>query len=369
MARITIMPIVKSDRSWVGRMTVKLWHSKIVVVHGTSFKPSALDGFIAFIGDQRAGFITFEINGTELEIVTLNSILEHQGVGTALMENVRLHAMEKGCEKITVTTTNDNLKALRFYQKRGFSLTAITPNAMDEARKIKPEIPLVGSHGIPLRDEIRLEMTLAFLDAPDDGTLRKFRRKIGKDDAARLEKYDYDGPVIYIVDTPETCKVAIDILKENEFVGFDMESRPSFRKGGENLPAVIQFACDQGVFIFQLLKLGDFPYLREFLESDVPRKVGIGILSDRVALSRSHGITIEGLFDLAAVCQKNGIQTLGAVTMMANFFEQHYFKSRRVQTSNWARSELTDTQIIYAASDAWICVKLYRFLQERTEMP
>lgn len=369
MSRITILPVEKCDRSWVGRMTVKLWGAKNVVAHGSSFRPSALDGFIAYIGNQKVGFLTYDIRDREFEVITLDSLNEHQGIGSALMEAARKQALESGCNRISLITTNDNLKALKFFQKRGFSLVSINRNAMDESRKLKPEIPMVGAHGIPLKDEIELEMVLASMDEPDDGTLRRFRRKMDKEMAASLERYEYDGPLIFVVDTPDACKAAIEILEQYDYVGFDMESRPSFRKGGENLPAVVQFACDRGVFIFQLLKLGEFPHLRKFLESEVPRKVGIGILSDRVALSRSHGIIIGGLFDLAAVCQKNGIQTLGAVTMMANFFEVHYHKSRRIQTSNWARSELTDTQIIYAASDAWICIQLYRFLMERTEMP
>ncbi|MEW5718069.1 MAG: GNAT family N-acetyltransferase, partial [Chloroflexota bacterium] len=82
------------------------------------------------------------------------------GIGSALIDAVKLRARQAGCKRLWLITTNDNLTALRFYQKRGFTLAALHRNALEESRKIKPEIPLVGEHGIPLRDEIELEMML-----------------------------------------------------------------------------------------------------------------------------------------------------------------------------------------------------------------
>ncbi|MBZ0303030.1 MAG: GNAT family N-acetyltransferase, partial [Anaerolineae bacterium] len=96
----------------------------------------------------------------DCEIVTLNSVQEGQGVGTALIEVVKQAAAEEGCTRLWLITTNDNFNALRFYQKRDFRIVAVYPGALDQSRKVKPEIPLFGYHGIPLRDEIELELKL-----------------------------------------------------------------------------------------------------------------------------------------------------------------------------------------------------------------
>jgi RimJ/RimL family protein N-acetyltransferase len=77
-----------------------------------------------------------------------------------LIDTAKQRARQAGCQRLWLITTNDNLTALRFYQKRGFTLAALHRNALKQSRKIKPEIPLVGNHGIPLRDEIELEMIL-----------------------------------------------------------------------------------------------------------------------------------------------------------------------------------------------------------------
>jgi GNAT superfamily N-acetyltransferase len=91
------------------------------------------------------------------EIVTLDNLGDRRGVGTALIEAVMETARAAGCRRLWLITTNDNLRALRFYQKRGFRLVRLSPDAVTAARRIKPEIPLVGEDGIPLRDELELE--------------------------------------------------------------------------------------------------------------------------------------------------------------------------------------------------------------------
>ena len=107
---------------------------------------------------ERVGLITYHIEQESCEIVTLNSVQGSMGVGTALIDVVRYVARYSGCRRLWLVTTNDNLNALRFYQKRGFVLVAVHRNALEVSRKLKPEIPLVGMDGIPLRDEIELEM-------------------------------------------------------------------------------------------------------------------------------------------------------------------------------------------------------------------
>jgi ribosomal protein S18 acetylase RimI-like enzyme len=92
--------------------------------------------------------------------VTIDSDKPSIGVGTVLIDAVKEIARQAGCSRLWLITTNDNMNALRFYQKRGFVLVAVHRNALEQSRKLKPEIPLIGDDEIPLRDEIELEMML-----------------------------------------------------------------------------------------------------------------------------------------------------------------------------------------------------------------
>nr|WP_246726453.1 GNAT family N-acetyltransferase [Microvirga arsenatis] len=105
-----------------------------------------------------------EENGIFAELITLDSVTPRHGTGTALIEALVRILQGRGFKALRVTTTNDNLAALRFYQRRGFRLVSVRPGAVNEARKIKPSIPLLGLDGIPLRDEIELVRSL---DATD----------------------------------------------------------------------------------------------------------------------------------------------------------------------------------------------------------
>ena len=91
----------------------------------------------------------------------MNSLVERIGVGSALIDAVKKVAASAGCRRLWLITTNDNTAALRFWQKRGFWLAAVYPNAIAESRLLKLEIPLTGNDNIPIRDEIELEMILA----------------------------------------------------------------------------------------------------------------------------------------------------------------------------------------------------------------
>jgi GNAT superfamily N-acetyltransferase len=120
-----------------------------------------MPGFVAVdTGGAWVGLITYRLAATECEVISLNSLRPGVGIGSALIGAVREIARQNGCCRLWLMTTNDNMNALHFYQKRGFVLAALYPDALAEARRLKPEIPLTGFDGIPLRDEIELEMTL-----------------------------------------------------------------------------------------------------------------------------------------------------------------------------------------------------------------
>lgn len=157
---IHIDRLADADRPWVEQFIRDRWGATTVVAHGVVYHPHTLPGFVARIGDTRAGLLTYSTAGDELEIVTIDSLQSGTGIGTALIEAAKEEAIRGGFRRVWLITTNDNLNALRFYQKRGFLLVAVHRNALERSRTLKPEIPLTGAHGIPLRDEIELEYLL-----------------------------------------------------------------------------------------------------------------------------------------------------------------------------------------------------------------
>ncbi len=153
----------KTDINNVSLFIKKHWGAEIIVVHDIIYKPSDLPGFIACQKDNQEewlGLITYNMIENQCEIVTLDAVNRFTGIGTALLKSVKQIAIEANCKRLWLITTNDNIDALRFYQRRGFNIIAIHSNAVNISRKIKPEIPEIGEYGIPLRDEIELEMVL-----------------------------------------------------------------------------------------------------------------------------------------------------------------------------------------------------------------
>ena len=116
------------------------------------------------------GLLTFRFENDECEVVTLDSFLEGQGVGSSMLNAAKERAVSAKCHRLWLITTNDNLHALGFYQKRGFRIAAVRRDAMEEFRKLKPEIPTVGKKEIPLRDEIELEILLDSLEKSSERT-------------------------------------------------------------------------------------------------------------------------------------------------------------------------------------------------------
>lgn len=157
---ITLRRIMEHDLPRLRHIWKKNWGDEFMVIRGIIYRPENLDGFIAYNGPDCVGEITYVINDGECEIVTLDSECEGQGLGTRLINTVVEEARKQDCRRVFLITTNDNLNALGFYQKRGFELVKVNRGAVNEARKQKPGIPLIGMNNIPMRDEIELEIAL-----------------------------------------------------------------------------------------------------------------------------------------------------------------------------------------------------------------
>lgn len=144
-------------------------HADRVARTGEMLDVTVLPRLVARRGRALAGALTFRIEGPDLEVATLHAAASWSGVGTALLAAVEAIATDAGCTRIWLVTTNDNVDALRFYQRRGFRLVRVDAGAVDRSRAtLKPTIPIIGNHGIPIRDEIVLERRVG--DEPGGGS-------------------------------------------------------------------------------------------------------------------------------------------------------------------------------------------------------
>ncbi len=155
-----VIPIAEQHRDWIVSLLQARWNATRVVSRGRVHHADQLPGFIALQDKHPIGLATYHVENDQCEVVTLDSLVRHVGIGSLLINAVKQAAADAGCQRVWLITTNDNLEALRFYQRRGFVLKALYPHALAQSRKLKPEIPLVGLDGIPLRDEIELEMLI-----------------------------------------------------------------------------------------------------------------------------------------------------------------------------------------------------------------
>ena len=159
--RLLLRDAESGDRDWMMRRLCASWgESATAVAGGRRHDLAELPACVALLDGEPAGIVTYRIEGDECELVTLDSFAERRGVGSALLERVVSLARRRRCRRLWPITTNDNLNALRFYQRRGLRLVSVRPDAVVEARKLKPEIPAMGAEGIPIRDEIELELEL-----------------------------------------------------------------------------------------------------------------------------------------------------------------------------------------------------------------
>jgi GNAT superfamily N-acetyltransferase len=144
------------DREWLTDLWTREWGGTTMITCGRTHHLDDLNALIAWIGDEPVGAATW----SETELLSLNALNEGKGIGTALLTTVEDAVRAAGKDHLWLVTTNDNLDALRFYQRRGYRLTELRPGAVDAARKLKPAIPLIGYHGIPLHDELILSKPL-----------------------------------------------------------------------------------------------------------------------------------------------------------------------------------------------------------------
>lgn len=181
----SIRPLQREDREWVAHYLDERWGSTQMVTRGRILYGHLLPGFVAertkppvegeeaplevdddateenpIVTMEKIGLLTYNVEDQDCEVVSLNSNIESIGIGTALVKELISAAKDAKIKRIWLVTTNDNLPALKFWQKRNFELVTVHRNSIEQARRLKPQISITGIEGIPIRDEIELEINL-----------------------------------------------------------------------------------------------------------------------------------------------------------------------------------------------------------------
>jgi ribosomal protein S18 acetylase RimI-like enzyme len=157
---VTIREATPSDRTWIREILRERWGAPQIVTRGRIHEADTLPAWIAEDSGRRVGLLTCCIEGASCELVSLDALEPGRGIGGRLVEAIVEALRRRGGARLWLITTNDNVEALRFYQRRGFHLAALHCDAIARSRELKPSIPLIGNHGIPIRDELELERRL-----------------------------------------------------------------------------------------------------------------------------------------------------------------------------------------------------------------
>lgn len=159
-AVFNIVPVTETNRAAVTEFIVRHWCSDKMLIRGEIIDMTSVDGFALFERGELTGLATYIIRGGVCEVVSLDSVYGGRGVGHALLDRVRETAAAAGCDTLRLLTSNDNVEAIKFYQVYGFELAGVNLGAIDREREAKPEIPLYGRHGIPVRHEIDFKLLI-----------------------------------------------------------------------------------------------------------------------------------------------------------------------------------------------------------------
>ena len=177
-----------------------------------------------------------------------------------------------------------------------------------------------------------------------------------------LPRYAFDGK-IYVVQSENEAERAVEVLKKSPILGIDTETRPTFRKGESHKVALLQVANEQMCFLFRMNEIGFLPWMANLLASPDVLKVGLSLKDDFLMLRRRNSdFKPDGYIDLQDYVKQMGIQDMSLQKLYANVFHKRISKS--AQLSNWEADVLTESQKVYAATDAYTCIQLYKELKQ-----
>ena len=186
-------------------------------------------------------------------------------------------------------------------------------------------------------------------------------KRINKETINDLPLGQFEGEIV-LINTLDQVKEVADELLKHKLIGFDTETRPSFRKGTQYYVSLLQLATEEMAFLIRLNEIGMPGLIQEILEDSSIVKIGAAVLDDLRGLRKvSLGFEPQSFFDLNEELKKVGFENVGVRNLAAMVLNIRISKSEQV--SNWEASELTEKQKLYAATDAWVCLEIYKKLQ------
>ena len=197
-------------------------------------------------------------------------------------------------------------------------------------------------------------------------TNKRFPERLSKEHINTLPILAFDGKIQLITESKDVSK-AIKILREYPVLGFDTETRPVFRKGVQHNVSLLQLSTSKEAFLFRLNHLGFPNELVALLEESAILKVGVAILDDVRGLQKLSNFKAGGFIELADIAGDLGIVTCGLRNLAAIFLGVRITK--KAQLTNWERPLINSKQSLYAATDAWICLEMYLFLERQNMLP
>lgn len=168
---------------------------------------------------------------------------------------------------------------------------------------------------------------------------------------------NFEGRIIVLL-TEQEAEKAVGYLLKQDILGVDTETRPIFKRGRQNKVALLQVSTEDTCFLFRLNRMGLCAPVKQLLEADTPKKIGLSWHDDLMMLHKRGDFSEAGFIDLQDHMRELGIEDLSLAKLYANIFGQRI--SKREQLSNWEADVLTEKQKKYAATDAWACVRLYK---------
>lgn len=187
-----------------------------------------------------------------------------------------------------------------------------------------------------------------------------YQNEISKEEVAALELIQYEGP-ISLIDSMETFEQEIDTIARQPVLGFDTETRPSFKKGKIYPTSLIQLASLDKAWIIRVNRIGYPGPLLNLLSGEIPLKIGLGLQDDLRRLRADFRFEPQGFLDLQSYVQAFRIDEKGLKKISGIVLNRRISKSQQV--SNWDADILSEAQLRYAATDAWICLKIYNSLR------
>ena len=185
--------------------------------------------------------------------------------------------------------------------------------------------------------------------------------KIDKTELANMPKVEFTG-TIEIIDTVEKADAAIAELSQYSVVGFDTETKPSFKRGITNKVSLLQLATDKVAYLFRLHLIGITDSIVDFIQNEKTTKIGISVRDDFQALRKKREVEPKGFVEIQEIAARMGIDDRSLQKIYALLFGERISKSQRL--SNWELEFLTESQKQYAAIDAWATLKIYRYLKQ-----